>query len=311
MVAAATFVLGASVSEAAPEPGTEKTAVAPVVAPATPTSAFKELFPGVHADMSAHIVEIDATVSPMLVPDERAPRFYLEVIACGPSTREHEAFFVIKAKPSHIHAAMLAAGFVPGEPGRVERVGNKTVSVQPKGERLDVRVVYTPKGAEKPLSADPLEWIVNASSVAAPGETKSTDRKEAPAAREAAKTFPEHERGVAKKSADSAEPGWIFTGSRMVKRPAAPTPPPATEQPGSHDIYQADGTGVIIGLTTFGSEVIGWSRAISPDAVVDVPEWVADFSKTPLAGTSVRIRITKAESREPDRPAGPPDSSRP
>ena len=55
------------------------------------------------------------------------------------------------------------------------------------------------------------------------------------------------------------------------------------------------GAGTIIGLTTFGSEVIAWSRVISPDSGVQAPEWIADFSKTPPANTRVRVRIRKAE----------------
>ena len=41
---------------------------------------------------------------------------WLEQVACAPATREHESLVVVNAKPSHIHAALLMAGFEPGTP---------------------------------------------------------------------------------------------------------------------------------------------------------------------------------------------------
>lgn len=279
--------------------------------------ALKELFPGVRADITGRIVEVEATVSPMLVPDARAPRFYLEVLACSPGTREHETFFIVKAKPSHIHAALLASGFLPGHPGSIERAAGTFRTVDPAGERVRVRIVHTPKGSTAPVEIDPLDWIINAESVPVPGqgpagaEKPVKDAPFSPTADAGVRRFADHEASVAKKADASKEPGWVFAGSRMVPAPTKRVegnPQPAADVP---EVYQADGTGVIIGLTTFGSEVIGWSRTISPDAVVQTPEWVADFSKTLPACTPVRIRITRAETRAPDRPAAPAGSSHP
>ena len=79
----------------------------------------------------------------------------------------------------------------------------------------------------------------------------------------------------------------MFAGSKIVKRKNA-----SGEE---REVYDADGSGTIIGLTTFGSEVIGWSRLISPDASAEEPEWIADFGKTPPADIKVRVRIRKAD----------------
>ncbi|MEZ6317427.1 MAG: YdjY domain-containing protein [Phycisphaerales bacterium] len=73
--------------------------------------------------------------------------------------------------------------------------------------------------------------------------------------------------------------GLVFAGSRFVMR-------------GGRERYDADGTGVIVGLTTFGSEVIAPVRAVSPDSWVDDPAWVADADAMPARGTPVRVRVS-------------------
>jgi len=55
--------------------------------------------------------------------------------------------------------------------------------------------------------------------------------------------------------------------------------------------YEADVEGVIVGLHTFGSEVVGLSAALSPDSGVDEPEWIADVGAVPAFGEPVRVRI--------------------
>ncbi len=86
--------------------------------------------------------------------------------------------------------------------------------------------------------------------------------------------------------------GWIFTGSRIVER-------------GGERVYDADGTGTIIGLTTFGSETIAYSRPISPDSWVDDPLWIADAGAVPARGTPVIVRLGRAR---PDGPRRAPPS---
>ena len=71
---------------------------------------------------------------------------------------------------------------------------------------------------------------------------------------------------------------WLFAGSRIVTWQGA-------------DYYDADGTGVIIGLTTFGSEVIAWHEVFSHDSAVQTPEWIANTAKVPPVMTPVVVRI--------------------
>lgn len=74
---------------------------------------------------------------------------------------------------------------------------------------------------------------------------------------------------------------WVFAGSRLVRFEG-------------REVYDADGTGVLVGLTTFGSEAVAWPDMISPDSEVEAPVWIADPAKTPKVDTPVRIRITPA-----------------
>src|SRR5690606_7198965 len=60
---------------------------------------------------------------------------------------------------------------------------------------------------------------------------------------------------------------WVFGGSHF--RPNA-----EFMGPGEH--YLADMSGSIIGLVTFGDEVIGFSHVISDQAAIHDPEWLVN-----------------------------------
>lgn len=72
--------------------------------------------------------------------------------------------------------------------------------------------------------------------------------------------------------------GWglVFAGSVMAE-----------------DGYAADGTGTIVGLTGFGTEVVAAGWDLSPESAVDEPVWIVDKEKTPKFGTEVVVRITR------------------
>jgi hypothetical protein len=256
----AATILGAARAAGAPAAPLPPEAI---VRPAEDLPAARTLFPGVRADLQAGVVEVDAEASPMLVRDEAAPLFFLEVLACTPDTREHETLLVVRAKPSHVHAALLAVGLKPGKPGAWTFENDKLGSTPPSGDRVDVRFVYTAADGRR-VEVNPLGWVV--------GAKDST-------------SFLAAERTAAAKAGLPA-PGWVFAGSVMVKR----------KDPGGaeREVYDADGSGVLLGLTTFGSEVIAWSRVISPEASVQEPEWVAAQPRIPPAGTKVAIRIRRA-----------------
>ncbi|HVU64308.1 MAG TPA: YdjY domain-containing protein [Phycisphaerales bacterium] len=226
-----------------------------------PAHGMREVFPGVRVDMAKKEMEFDGVMSPLLVRDEHAPLFYLEVLVCSPNTREHETLVVTEVRPSNIHAAMLAIGLKPGKPGGWKLEDGKLRPVPAEGDPLSVRIVYAGKDG-KEVVADPLDWVINAKTP---------------------ETFAAAEKKIAGASG-KPPPDWVFAGSRVVKRKI---------DGAEREVYDADGAGTIVGLTTFGSEVIGWSRTISPDASVTEPEWVADLERTPPARTAVRVRISR------------------
>ncbi len=76
--------------------------------------------------------------------------------------------------------------------------------------------------------------------------------------------------------------GWVFAGSRIVERQG-------------QERYDADGEGTLVGLHTFGAEVIAWRAVYNPESVIDEPEWIADRSLVPAFGTPVRVRIEAAD----------------
>ena len=78
------------------------------------------------------------------------------------------------------------------------------------------------------------------------------------------------------------EPGWVFAGSRMVTM-------------GEREVYDADGTGLLVGLTTFGSEVVACDKAISHQAEVTEPEWIANRDLVPAFKTPVVLRLSAVE----------------
>jgi len=54
--------------------------------------------------------------------------------------------------------------------------------------------------------------------------------------------------------------------------------------------------GTVIGLATFGSEVIAPVEAVSPEAAVDEPVWIADRAEVPPIGTPVTVVIEPVRS---------------
>jgi len=153
--------------------------------PAPPESpqgeGFTEVFPHVRLDAEKRVVEFDGRV-PILTSDPEAPVVYLEVIVCTPNTKEHETLVVTPARPSHVHAALLAIGLEPGEPGSWSWDGQEMTAHPPTGERVRVEFIYMDKKGEK-RTVSPNEWVIN-------------DRT----------------------GEGLAERDWVFAGSRLVDR---------------------------------------------------------------------------------------------
>ena len=186
-------------------------------------------------------VEIEGIV-PVDCHHPDTPHIFLEVIACAPDTREHEALVMTKAKPSHIHAALLMLGRTPGFPGSWiwNGPGSDITYNAPSGDEIDIYLRYTtPEGL---VIAQPVrEWVVDV---------------------------------------DTGEPlpdaPFTFAGSRFVTFRG-------------DEVYDADYAGTIVGLATFGNEVVAWTEVFSPDASIDPPRWIANTETVPEFGTPVTL----------------------
>ncbi len=78
---------------------------------------------------------------------------------------------------------------------------------------------------------------------------------------------------------------WVFGGSEFESN--------HPDVGGEH--YVADMTGSVIGLATFGDEMIGYSEVISHDSSVQAPEWEAHTRRLPPKGTKVTLIIRSAQ----------------
>ena len=134
-----------------------------------PPLQLRAFLPSIRLDAAARVVEFDGVV-PIDAHDERAPYVYLEVLACSRDTREHEAVVVTDAKPSQVHAALLAIGLEPGKPGSYSWQGERVQANPPTGPRVRVEVIVG-DGQGVPLT----DWAVNVRS----GETLTAALREA------------------------------------------------------------------------------------------------------------------------------------
>ncbi len=88
------------------------------------------------------------------------------------------------------------------------------------------------------------------------------------------------ERTLSKQVGD--RPAFVFSGSRFVSY-------------NGPEVYDADFSGTLIGLATFGGETIAFCEVISHEAMYQEPEWLANCERVPEYGTGVRVRISAAE----------------
>lgn len=83
------------------------------------------------------------------------------------------------------------------------------------------------------------------------------------------------------------EQAWVFAGS-MIR--------PNTRAMGPGEHYVADMTGSVVGIVTFGDEVIAFEQVISDQADVDAPTWQVRSSAVPPVGTPVQLVIRPREA---------------
>jgi len=188
---------------------------------------------------------------PLDAHDPETPIVYLELVACTPDTREHESLVATTAKPSHIHAAMLLIGLEPGSPGAFEF------------NRESGR--YLPVAPRGPRVSVTITYVDSSGAqVTSPAAAWVIDQRS----------------GETLAPLDGTDPtvGWIFSGSKVVEFRGA-------------SFYDADGSGTLIGLTTFGTETISWIDVYSHQASIQDPSWIANGDLVPRRGTPVEVVI--------------------
>jgi len=80
---------------------------------------------------------------------------------------------------------------------------------------------------------------------------------------------------------------WVFAGSRVVE-----WTPPGKDEP--VEVYDADYSGTLVGLATFGTETLAWPAVLSHDSTVEEPVWIVDAGKAPAVDTAVVVRLRVA-----------------
>ena len=82
----------------------------------------------------------------------------VEVLACAPEGKLHEALLVLDCVPSGLHAGLLALGLEPGTPGRIEGGGEFH---PPTGARVALELRWTDTGGVERRTR-PEEWLRDA-----------------------------------------------------------------------------------------------------------------------------------------------------
>lgn len=82
-----------------------------------------------------------------------------------------------------------------------------------------------------------------------------------------------------RESALPAKGGFVFAGSLFQ------------QAAGGGERYAADNAGTIIGLTTFGDEVVALAKVYSPESRVQEPTWAMNPALVPAMGTAVVVRL--------------------
>ena len=112
--------------------------------------------PHLRIDREKRTVDIDATI----IRHGTAEDEWLELLACTEGGRDHESVVVVKAKPSHIHLALIMIGLEPGSPMRWSTQDNQVkIEKLPTGPRVAVTALF--EHERKTIEVKVNDWVFN------------------------------------------------------------------------------------------------------------------------------------------------------
>jgi len=111
---------------------------------------FVELHRDVRVDADSRRVEVRGRIA--------CRQGFLEQVACGRGSREHESLLVVDAPASVLHAALLAAGLRAGHPGSWHAESDGSVRLEPpEGDAVRLQVRWMEQG--EPREAPIETWL--------------------------------------------------------------------------------------------------------------------------------------------------------
>jgi len=217
----------------------------------TPNKPPRKLvkLPSVVIDLEERCVDLEASVC---LTDG-----FLELIACGEGTKEHESIVAVHARPMHIHTALLLLGANNGIPATRKQVGEREkrwVNVPPRGDAITAHLLFN--DSEGRMLERPIRDFIVSSNDELTEPDKETATNQTP-------TFPDT---------------FLFAGSHVRDRGK-----------GRPREYLADVSGNVISIVTFGDEVLCLPEIQSPSN--GALTWKIDSTYLPAVGTKVTLRL--------------------
>ena len=216
-------------------------------APELAAALEKLQLPGIRIDPAKGCVDVTSVVC--------LEEGMLELVACTKGSKEHESIVVVKARPMHIHTALLLLGARPGNPAAFRpsgEDGSHWVEIPARGGRVNVSLVCKGRdgeAVERPIS----DFICRADPAGAERETGADAKESFPAS------------------------CFLFSGSRLVQQGPGPRS------------YLCEGSGNVISIATFGDELLCLPKVHSHQNGALV--WQIDKTHLPAVGTEIVLRL--------------------
>lgn len=217
--------------------------------------------PGLLVDFQNQCIDLEATVC--------LEKGWLELVACTPGSKEHESLVVVRARPIHIHTALLLLGLKNGNPAIRKQIGQENprwIDLPPRGDSVQLFLVV--ENNRKQWIERPIDAFLSFADQPMQQRKVKTGSKVQPEAGPSelagnrSRHFPKH---------------FLFTGSQLVENGKGPRQ------------YLAEESGNVISIATFGDELIGLPEVHSHSNQSLM--WRIKPGQLPKVGTTIKLRI--------------------